>query len=96
MKDEKTEFIEAYPETKEKIQPSIVKRQSVTRNEIENVRKEHEKNFLKLLTNDCYNIIINGSSQGVGKNYVIANYIKKLAKTKKTLLFCISVQELQP
>ncbi|UJG41683.1 MAG: DEAD/DEAH box helicase family protein [Candidatus Heimdallarchaeum aukensis] len=91
LKDEKTEFIEAYPETKEKIQPSIVKRQSVTRNEIENVRKEHEKNFLKLLTNDCYNIIINGSSQGVGKNYVIANYIKKLAKTKKNftiLYFC--------
>ena len=55
--------------------------------DIDEVRKKHKKKFLKLLFKD-YDLIINASEQGIGKNYTLNRFIEMLKDRSKIILFC--------
>ena len=55
--------------------------------DIDEVRKRHEKVFLDLLFED-YDLIINASEQGIGKNHTINKFVEMLEDKQKIVLFC--------
>ena len=89
FKEEKKVLVESFSQTRNEQIPRIVKRHKLSLDGLKKIRSEHEKEFLNLLLEENNNLIINGSSQGVGKNYIFAKYINELLKIKDefTIIF---------
>ena len=81
-------FIESYPKNSKLKEPEIVLSTKNSTN-FEHIRKNHNETFLNILRNNKYDVIINGSEQGIGKNYTLIEHLEDLIKEGKkfTILY---------